>query len=120
MGGQQPGFTLGRECRMRDEGDSKSIVTWKDFELADASIRRHLAEGMKLTHLGIGFEQVLGCVISEEGAFNKLKFIAGEAVDSLDGEDPIAVLDADFVLLSGTLHRLVEALKKMLGGFAHQ
>lgn len=119
MGEPQAEFTLGRECRMQDEGDSKSIVTWKDFELSDASIRRHLAEGMKLTHLGIGFGQVLGCVISEEGAFSKFKFITGETVDSPDEEDPVARQDADFVLLTGTLRQLVEALKKVLGGYAH-
>ena len=79
-----------------------------------------ITEGMKLTHLGISFDQLLGCVISEEGALSKLKFIAGEAVDSLDEEDPVARQDADFILLTGTLRRLVEALKKVLGGFAHQ
>jgi len=120
MGEQQAGFTLGRECRMQDEGDSNSIVTWKDFELTDASIRRHITEGMKLTHLGISFDQLLGCVISQEGALNKLKFIAGETVDFTDEEDAVARQDADFVLLTGTLRRLVEALKKVLGGFAHQ
>ena len=120
MGEQQAGFTLGRECRMQDEGDSKSIVTWKDFELTDSSIRQHITEGMKLTHLGISFDQLLGCVISQEGVLSKLKFIAGETVDFTDEEDPVARQDADFVLLTGTLRRLVEALKKVLGGFAHQ
>ncbi len=120
MGEQQAGFTLGRECRMQDEGDSKSIVTWKDFELTDSSIRQHITEGMKLTHLGISFDQLLGCVISQEGVLGKLKFIAGETVDFTDEEDPVARQDADFVLLTGTLRRLVEALKKVLGGFAHQ
>lgn len=116
LGQQQAGFTLGRECRMQDEGDSRSIVTWKDIDLADASIRRHLAEGMKLTHLGIGFDHVLNCVINEDGVFSKLKLIDGEPVDSPDDEDPLARQDADFVLLTGTLRRMVEALGKLLGG----
>jgi recombination associated protein RdgC len=119
MGEQLAGFTLGRECRMQDEGYSKSIVTWKDIELTDPSIRRHLSEGMKLTHLGVDFEQVLNCVLSEDGVFSKLKFIAGDTVDTLDDEDPVARQDADFVLLTGTLRQIVEALKKRLGGYAH-
>ena len=118
MGEQLAGFSLGRECRMQDEGYSKSIVTWKDIELTDPSIRRHLSEGMKLTHLGVDFEQVLACVLSEDGVFSKLKFIAGEMVDTPDDEDPVARQDADFVLLTGTLRRLAEALKKSLGGYA--
>lgn len=112
------GFSLGRECRMQALLDRNSIVTWKDIELTDPAIRQLLTEGMKLTHLGVGFDQVLNCVISEEVVISKLKFIEGEAVDTSDGEDPQARLDADFVLLSGTIRRLIEDLKKLLGGYA--
>jgi len=118
MGESQLGFSLGRECRMQDEGDSKSKVTWSDFELTDTSIRQHVVEGMKLTHLGIGFDEVMNCVINDEAVFSKVKFISGEAVDNFDAEDPMARLDADFVLLTGAIRRLVEDLKKLLGGFA--
>ena len=119
MGESPLGFSLGRECRMQDVSDSKSIVTWRDFELTDGSIRQHVVEGMKLTHLGVGFDEVMSCVLSEQGTFNKLKFIEGETVDNLDSEDPLARLDADFVLLTGAIRRLVEDLKKLLGGYAH-
>ena len=119
MGDSPLGFSLGRECRMQDETDSKSIVTWKDFELSDGSIRRHVVEGMKLTHLGIGFDEVMSCVMSDDGIFSKLRFIQGEAVDNPDDEHPMARLDADFVLLTGAVRRLVEDLKKLLGGYAH-
>jgi DNA recombination-dependent growth factor C len=61
----------------------------------------------------------MSCVISDEGTFSKIKFIQGDAVDNFVSEDPLAQLDADFVLLTGALRRLVEDLKKLLGGFAH-
>jgi recombination associated protein RdgC len=73
---------------------------------------------MKLTHLGVGFDELLSCVIDEDGVISKLKFIEGDAIDTPDYEDPLARLDADFVLLSGTVQRLVENLKKLLGGYA--
>ncbi len=119
MGESPLGFSLGHECRMQDTSDSKSVVTWRDFELTDESIRRHVTEGMKLTHLGLGFDEVMSCVINEEGTFSKIKFIQGEAVDNFDEEDPMARLDADFILLTGAVRRLVEDLKKLLGGYAH-
>ena len=119
MGESPLGFSLGRECRMQDTSDSKSVVTWRDFELTDHSIRQHVVEGMKLTHLGLGFDEVMSCVINEDGIFSKIKFIRGEAIDNFDDEDPMARLDADFVLLTGTVRRLVEDLKKLLGGYAH-
>ena len=119
MGESPLGFSLGRECRMKDATESKSTVNWSDFELSDNTIRQHVVEGMKLTHLGLGFDEVLSCVINEDGVFSKLKFIAGEAADNFDAEDPMARLDADFVLLTGAVRRLTDDLKKLLGGFAH-
>jgi len=112
------GLTLGRECRMQDPRDSKSIATWREFELTDSTIRRHVADGMKLTHLAVGFDELLSCLISEDGVISKLRFIQGDAVDTPDYEDPLARLDADFVLLSGTIEKLLGNLKKLLGGYA--
>lgn len=119
MGEKPLGFSLGRECRMQEITDSKSVVTWRDFELSDHSIRQHIVDGMKLTHLGVNFDEVMSCVVNEEGIISKLKFIEGEAVDDWGAEDPLAKMDADFVLLTGTVRRLVEDLKKSLGGYAH-
>lgn len=119
MGESALGFSLGRECRMQDMTESKSTVNWSDFELTDSSIRQHVVEGMKLTHLGLGFDEVMSCVINEDAVFSKLKFITAEAVDNFDAEDPLARLDADFVLLTGAMRRLTEDLKKLLGGYAH-
>lgn len=117
--GESPlGFSLGRECRMQSLLDSKSVMTLRDIELTDQTIRQLVTEGMKLTHLGLGFDEVLNCVVSEDVAISKIRFIEGEAVDAFDGEDPQARLDADFVLLSGTIRRLIEDLKKLLGGYA--
>ena len=118
LGETPAGFVLGNECRMQDPSDVKSIATWRGFELADPSIRRHVAEGMNLTHLGVEFEQVLSCVISQDGVISKFRFAEGDAVDTPDTEDPLARLDADFVLLTGTLQRMAATLKKLLGGYA--
>jgi len=117
MGDSPLGFSLGRECRMQDVKDTKSIVTWRDFELSDHSIRQHVVEGMRITHLGVGFDEVMTCVIDQEGVISKVKFIEGEVVEQW-GEDPKAKMDADFVLLTGAVRRLVEDLKKLLGGYA--
>jgi recombination associated protein RdgC len=114
------GFALGRECRMQDVMDSKSIATWRDCDLADESIRHHVIEGMRLTHLGISFDEIMTCVLSEEGDVSKLKFFQGETVDRTDEEEPLARLDTDFVLLTGMVKRFIEELRKLLGGFANQ
>lgn len=118
LGESLSGFSLGRECRMQDSSDSRAIATWREFELTDPTIRRHISDGMKLTHLGVGFDDLLSCVVSDEGTISKLRFNEGDPVDTPDNEDPLARLDADFVLLSRTVTRMVESMKKLLGGYA--
>jgi recombination associated protein RdgC len=111
-------FELGRECRMQSQLDNKSIVTWRDLDLDDDSIRHHLTEGMQLTHLGLSYDHILSLVLSTDCVISKFKFFESEAVDTIDDEDPIARQDADFVLMTGTLKRILQDLSKELGVYA--
>lgn len=116
--GDAPGqFALGRECRMQDPGDVGSTVRWVDFDLSDPTIRKHVADGMRLTHLAIEYDNVMACVLDEKGIVTKLKWL-GMDDDKAADNDPLARLDAEFVVASGTLRHLLGDLKKLLGGFA--
>jgi recombination associated protein RdgC len=110
-------FNAGRECRMQDLSDSRAIVRWTNFDLTDPSIRNHVAEGMRLTHMAVEYDNVMSAVLSEDGVLSKLKFL-GEDDDSELDNDPAARLDAEIVLLSGTLRHLLSDLRKLLGGVA--
>jgi recombination associated protein RdgC len=110
-------FSLGRECRMQDLGDAASKVRWTDFDLSDKSIRDHVANGMRLTHLSIVYDNIMNFVLDENGVLSKLKFV-GMDDDNEDHNDPLARQDAEFVLITGTLRNLLGDLKKQLGGFA--
>ena len=110
-------FSLGRECRMQDLGDAASKVRWTDFDLSDKSIRDHVANGMRLTHLSIVYDNMMKFVMDENGVLTKLKFV-GMDDDTDDHKEPLARQDAEFVLITGTLRNLLGDLKKQLGGFA--
>lgn len=110
-------FSVGRECRMQDLGDAASRVRWTDFDLDDKSIRDHVSNGMRLTHLAIIYDNIMSFVLDENGVISKLKFI-GMDDDNDDHNDPLARQDAEFALITGTLRNLLGDLKKQLGGFA--
>ncbi len=110
-------FQAGRECRMQDLSDSRAIVRWTNFDLTDPSIRNHVAEGMRLTHMAVDYDNVMSCVIDQDAVLSKLKFL-GDNDDETFDSDPVALHDAEFVLLSGTLTRLLNDLGKALGGLA--
>jgi recombination associated protein RdgC len=108
---------VGRECRMQDLADVGSIVRWTDFDLSDKTIRDHVANGMRLTHLAIVYDNIMSCVVSDAGVISKLRFL-GMDDDAEDHGEALARQDAEFVLITGTLRNLLRDLKKALGGFA--
>jgi len=110
-------FAVGRECRMQDASDAGATVRWNAFDLTDRTIRNHVADGMHLTHLAIEYDRILSCVIDHHGVLTKLKFLGADDTDTQIDSDPLARQDAEFVLLTGTLHQLLGDLKKLLGGF---
>lgn len=118
-------FVTGRECRMLDPAVAGASVNWLDVELTDPSVRKHVREGLRVDRLAIQFDELLSCVIDQEGIIRKLKLLglnnaneaADEASDDIDDVAPLARQDAEFVLLTGTLRQLLGALKKELGGF---
>ena len=110
-------FAIGHECRMQDAADVRSIVRWTDFDLGDKSIQEHVANGMRLTHLAIVYDNLLSCVLDEEGVIRKLRFLGADD-EGDDNGDPLTRMDAEFVLLTGTLRHLLSDMKKLLGGYA--
>ena len=95
---------------MQDPADSKASVRFADMDLTDANIRRHVRDGMKLTHLGMGFNGLMSFVLDEHGGLGKLRLAEADAPDSGADEDPLARFDAEFVLLTGTLREYLRVL----------
>ncbi len=117
LGDAPPNFTLGRECRMQDSADAGSNVRWSNFDLTDSTIRRHVVDGMRLTHLGLVYDNIMSFVLDENGVVTKVKFLGVD--DDVDEEaDAVARLDAEFVLFSGTMRAMLKDLGKLLGGAA--
>ena len=46
--------------------------------------------------------------------------IPGADAAEIGDEDPLARLDSEFVMLTGSVHRLLDTLKKGLGGYEQQ
>jgi recombination associated protein RdgC len=114
LGDPPRGIKLGRECRMQDPADSRAQVRFADMDLTDGNIRKHVRDGMKLTHLGIEFNNIMSCVIDENGSLGKLRLLGTEASDTGSDEDPLAEFDAEYVLLTGTLRQFIALISETL------
>ena len=109
-------FQVGRECRLQEASDKRSVVTWRELDLEEFNVRQHLNEGLKLTHLGIVYDDSVSFLLSNEAVVSKFRFLEGQAADVTDDEDPQAEQDAQFVLLTGIAARLLGDLSNELGG----
>ncbi len=116
LGDGPPAFRAGRECRMQDPAAGAATVSWLDIDLSDDDVRRHVRNGLKLTRLGLVFDELATLVIDQDGVIRKLRLQGMDAAEDAGDEDPLARLDAEFALLTGATRRLVQALAKALGG----
>lgn len=116
MGKRVARFQVGRECRMQESSDTRSVVTWRELDLEEFNVRQHLNEGLRLTHLGLVYDDSATFLLSADGIVSKFKFFEGSAADVTDDEDPLARQDTEFVLLTGTVQRLLDDLSRELGG----
>ncbi len=117
LGNAPANFAIGRECRMQDTGDAKSKVRWTDFDLNDNAIRNLIADGLKLTHLAVVYDNVLSFVLDENGVITKLR-VLGMNDDDTEFESALERMDAEFVLTSGLLRHFLGDMKKQLDGYA--
>ncbi|MEQ8858825.1 MAG: recombination-associated protein RdgC [Pseudomonadales bacterium] len=116
LGDGPAAFRPGRECRMQDPAAGAATVSWLDIDLTDDDVRRHVRNGLKLARLGLVFDELATLVIDQDAVIRKLRLQGMDAAEDANDEDPLARLDAEFVLLAGVIRRLVQALEKSLGG----
>lgn len=103
-------FSVGRECRMLNPGEGAASVTWLDMDIGDPTARQLLHSGLRIDRLGFAFNGILQGTIDQEWALRKLKLEGQEAVDEVEGDDPIARFDAELVIFGGALSQLLAVL----------
>ena len=119
LGSGPPAFAAGRECRMLDPAVGSSSITMLDVDLGEPGVQRHVRDGMKIERLAVDFDGEISLVLGDDLVIRKLNLgaLAAGGEEDLDDE-PLARLDADFVLATGVLVRLLRAVEKQLGGYA--
>jgi recombination associated protein RdgC len=110
-------FIVARECRMRELSDEHGTVRWQNVDLAHATVRQCLDDGMELTHLAFQFGNVMSGVLDANGVLSKLSLLGVEDAPAAGTlEEKLAEQDAEIALLGGTLRQLLVGLRHSLGG----
>lgn len=111
------GFALGDECELKDPADRGAIVRCRRQDLAADEMREHLSSGKQVTQLALTFEERMRFVLDETLTVRKFKLldIATDQLDRGDRDSARAELDARFILMSGEVARLLNAIETTFG-----
>jgi len=112
------GFTVDRDCELRDNGEEKAAVRYVHHDLNADEIPAHIASGKVATKLALTWQDKVSFVLTDGLQIKKLApldVLTETAV--ADAETAADLFDADFALMSGELALLLKDLVAGLGGF---
>ncbi len=114
------GFTLDRDCELKQPDSEKATVRYARHTLDIAEVGEHIKQGKLPTQLALTWASRVSFVLTEAGALKKIKLLdvvlensSAEGGKSA-GDD--THFDADVALATGELARLLPDLVDALGG----
>lgn len=116
--GEHPSdFVLGTELELKDFAEDEGTIRAKNLSLDADDIQAHLDSGKHVTKLSVSWAETLECVLQDDLALKRIKFsdVVKEQADEVSGEDKLAKLDADFMLMAGELTKFVDRVAELFG-----
>ena len=111
-------FELADECELKEPSENGGIIRVRRQDLGSDEIRIHLDAGKQVTKLAIEWSERISCVLSDDLAIKRLKFmdlVMEEAAD-VDADDAAARFDADFALMAAELANFLPVVFEQWGG----
>lgn len=97
--------------------DVKDVVTFKGVDLSDDEPQTYREQGFFVKELGLWFGTEMYCKVTDTLIFKGMKFsedLIHTAYADTDG-DPAATIDANILLTSDTIRKLVAEIQKQIG-----
>ena len=113
-------LTLGDSVTLKGKGDD-SVFRGRRADLDSDDVHQLLSVGRQATQLAISIEDAWSGVLHEDLSITGLNFadaLLEEADFADDGDDALARLETDFVIMTGCLRTSIEQLINWLGGEA--
>ncbi len=111
------GFTIDRECELKQPDSEKAAVRYTRHALEIDEVGRHIGEGKQPTQLALTFDGRVSFVLTEALSIKKIK-LADELLEAAEHQTTTKeeAFDADVALATGEMRRLLPALVAALGG----
>lgn len=109
-------FSLGFECELKNQGDDKGTVVFRQHDLTLDEIQTSLKAGKFVSKLAIEWDEKISFVLSEDLQIKKLKFldVLEEQLQDNDPQTHEEHLDIEFALMTGEVAGMLNDLMKAL------
>ncbi|HJU71647.1 MAG TPA: recombination-associated protein RdgC [Paucimonas sp.] len=111
------GFTVDQDTELRAGGDSKATVRYVRHTIEADEVRRHIAAGKQCTRLAMTWADRISFVLTESLTLKRIAplDVLKENTGTTSANDDER-FDADMLLMTGELSRLLADLVQALGG----
>ncbi|HHR5887314.1 TPA: recombination-associated protein RdgC [Providencia alcalifaciens] len=112
------GFNLTDEAELKAMLAEGGIARFKKQDLVSDEIASHIEAGKLVTKLSLDWNDTIQFTLCDDCSLKKIKFsdMLKAQNDDIDIEDIAQRFDADFVLLTSEMTRLIDAVIQSLGG----
>ncbi|CAG9416093.1 recombination-associated protein RdgC [Providencia alcalifaciens] len=112
------GFNLTDEAELKVMLAEGGIARFKKQDLVSDEIASHIEAGKLVTKLSLDWNDTIQFTLCDDCSLKKIKFsdMLKAQNDDIDREDIAQRFDADFVLLTSEMTRLIDAVIQSLGG----
>ena len=109
---------LGDNVELKAKGDN-GVVRGREVDLDSDEMQQLLESGRQASKLALSIEGQLSFILHDDLALKSIRFgdaLIEEADHTEDGDDALARLETDFILMAGSLRTSLERLVEWLGG----
>ena len=109
------GFSIDRECELKQPDSEKATVRYSRHTLEIEEIAEHIAQGKIPTRLAMTHAGRVSFVLTDAGALKKVS-ILDVALEAASKEERADAFEADVALWTGELRQTIDALLHAMGG----
>lgn len=112
-------FQLDEDCELYNPLDGSNVIRCKGQDLTGDEIVAHLEAGKQVKSLGVSWNSLLACVISDDLVVKRLRFEEmHEESAGAAGQTAAQKIDQDFALMTLELSNFFKSLFAAFGGLA--